>query len=553
MVRQRRPTSILRRCMVIVAAVCCTSAASAQAQPAAQPSIAVGTRLVPVVVTTGSNAASGLTKPDLTVTVNGAAQTLTVFREVKPAASGWKPASTTAGQFTQAEATREPQLAGAIVLDTIHTEAADEAGLRTAVVKYLTDAAGRGEMVALFILSDKGLELVHDLRIDTADFQAVMKQVNEGGKKGSPKSLPITLVGDPHDKIISDEVARIAAFAHGYQANSTPINTQPRGNIELPLQAWAVLAQYLGGITGRKSIEWISARVPFEINPSSGALVPPTTLAAASTINGQAVSGGRTSTITGSQAKKYETMWERAIQALHQNQVVLDVLEVRPAGTAASITQATMESMAAMTGGSLFWGVNDMNAALSQTARQSTDFYLVGYTPPAGGSWQKETVKVSKPELRILAPSGFFATQTTTDPASTRQSDFDNAFQVPVDQTAVPFVVQVGATDAAGAKKRVNLTLLLPGGSFAVDERAQNKVMLDIAAAAFDKKGGVAGQFSTAVNTNLPAEAVEQIRANGTALKAAVDVPPGDYDLRCVVRDDLTGKVGSLAIPLIVK
>jgi hypothetical protein len=59
---------------------------------------------------------------------------------------------------------------------------------------------------------------------------------------------------------------------------------------------------------------------------------------------------------------------------------------------------------------------------------------------------------------------------------------------------------------------------------------------------------------STAQNFSkvLPDAQLASIRANGVSFKNSIELSPGKYTVRFVVRDNFTGKVGSVTAPLTV-
>jgi len=50
----------------------------------------------------------------------------------------------------------------------------------------------------------------------------------------------------------------------------------------------------------------------------------------------------------------------------------------------------------------------------------------------------------------------------------------------------------------------------------------------------------------------LTAEALTKIKAEGIFYANSFDLPPGDYQVRFVVRDNLSGRIGSVTAPLTV-
>ena len=55
------------------------------------------------------------------------------------------------------------------------------------------------------------------------------------------------------------------------------------------------------------------------------------------------------------------------------------------------------------------------------------------------------------------------------------------------------------------------------------------------------------------IDVHLSSEKVSAIREKGIAYAGALDLAPGEYTVRFVVRDDLSGRIGSVAAPLKVE
>jgi hypothetical protein len=72
-----------------------------------------------------------------------------------------------------------------------------------------------------------------------------------------------------------------------------------------------------------------------------------------------------------------------------------------------------------------------------------------------------------------------------------------------------------------------------------------NKLNLEFAAIARAKDGSVAGSFSQKIQRDLPPEAVAMIRRDGLSYKNSLELAPGQYLVRIVVRDNNTGKTGA--------
>jgi hypothetical protein len=170
--------------------------------------------------------------------------------------------------------------------------------------------------------------------------------------------------------------------------------------------------------------------------------------------------------------------------------------------------------------------------------------------------WRKLSVKVKRDHIEVRARNGFFVTNATADPENSRTSDISMALQSPMDYTSLSLVAQWGSIAAAKdpGKKRINYAMRLLADPALVDESDNNHFVVDFVAVAKTPEGKAVDQpIGQKVDMHLPPEKLLSVRQKGITYNGALDLAPGEYTVRFVVRDDLTGRVGSVAAPLKVE
>src|SRR5205085_2430771 len=118
-----------------------------------------------------------------------------------------------------------------------------------------------------------------------------------------------------------------------------------------------------------------------------------------------------------------------------------------------------------------------------------------------------------------------------------------------LDYTALPIVFRfTGMKPAAEAngKRLVEFMIGVDGRIMSIDEDHDNHISLLIGAQA------KAGDHPTiiSIDTKLKPELVPQIRAKQLTHKGEMELGPGKYEVRVVVRDNLTGRIGSVMAPI---
>jgi hypothetical protein len=87
-----------------------------------------------------------------------------------------------------------------------------------------------------------------------------------------------------------------------------------------------------------------------------------------------------------------------------------------------------------------------------------------------------------------------------------------------------------------------------------VDSADNNHVVLEFIALAKTPEGkAVDTPIGQTIDAHLTAGQLPSIRQKGVAYNGALDLAPGEYSVRFVVRDNLSGRVGSIAAPLKVE
>ena len=110
------------------------------------------------------------------------------------------------------------------------------------------------------------------------------------------------------------------------------------------------------------------------------------------------------------------------------------------------------------------------------------------------------------------------------------------------------------APAAAGNPARVECRFLVDAGTIFFDEDEEAKHShLDFLVVAFDSSGkGVASNYQT-VETRVPLQNFAWVRENGLPFIIPLELAPGRYQLRLVVRDNRTGLVGTADASVIVE
>jgi hypothetical protein len=219
----------------------------------------------------------------------------------------------------------------------------------------------------------------------------------------------------------------------------------------------------------------------------------------------------------------------------------------------------TLQNFAETTGGRAFYNTNDLAGAFKRAADDSSSNYLLGYyldTQNNKAGWRKLKVKVLQRDTEVRAGEGFLMTSATMNPNVTRDADMKFAANSPFDSTGIPLTVRWKLSPDTGAqpvsdKKAVSFTLQIPGKDLTA-AGSENKIDVDILAIA---RNGSLIADNVAENTkgDISPGKFAQLKSKGVDYTGDLHLARGTYVVRFVVRDNQSGKLGSVTAPLAVE
>jgi len=573
--------------------------APAGQQPDEQPTIFRANAnmvLVDVVVTDKGNAVQGLKASDFRISEEGREQTIATFEEhratdvVESAKVDVLPPHT----YSNAPRYAINSATNILLLDALNTPLSDQVYVRQRMLKYL-HTIPPGTRIAVFTLSSR-LRMVEGF---TTDSTTIEKALDEG--RGHPELSPVmdplydqqmATMGELADS--GGASAEAVAAMNQFAADTASFEVDLRLNITI--DALEQLARYLNTIPGRKNLIWYTGAVPIDIAPDATQTDPTSAmrdygqrlsrLAELMTLARVAVypvDARGLLNVPGTQSA--ENQMNPGILAQVQGNRPLAVAlpttsEVIDQSNSQFLQEnfaehSTMDQIANETGGKAFYNTNAVGEAVVQSISNGANYYTLGYVPTNknyNGAFRKIDIRLPEGHAELEYRHGYYA----DDPAQTaklmpgRLSPLIAAMQHGVlPQSQVLFRVRVLPANApelkgeklsaepAGALAR---TLKPPlqryVADFTIDPRGFDAkplpdgrvhCELELTQVAYDAEGirvnYTDGGF--AVDTP-PAPGTEQ----GIRMHQEIDLPAGLVYLRIGVHDLISGRMGTVEIPL---
>jgi VWFA-related protein len=441
-----------------------------------------------------------------------------------------------------------------IVFDTVNTPLETQMFARQELIKFLERKPATTQ-VAILVLADR----VHILQGFTDDGRLLLAAANS---KAAWPQLP------PPDYMAPARTART-------------------------VDAFTTIAHLLVGVSGRKNLIWLSAGFPFV--PSLNEFL------------GRPVPLERTQEFFVGGSPKYGIEARQVADLLVAAQVALYPVDVRGLETEPwfnvqgndvkptpgsrtewyserEIEHATVDSVVERSGGRSFLNSNRPHEAIGSAMAHGSNYYTLSYTPANSqldGSERQIRVLLKEKGYHLAYRHNYFADDRTrviaemaklpSDPLEASMqfgvpSLHGLIFQVhaaPVGLLAVAnpdqmevlsrFAESAGrrlpekqklqryALEFAVAGKQLNLPAL-PNGT--------HRASLEFAVVAYDADGNKLNGAKAAVQGAVQAKTYQSIQNDGYRIRQEIDVPLAAVTLRVAVRDALTNRIGTLAIPL---
>ena len=211
-------------------------------------------------------------------------------------------------------------------------------------------------------------------------------------------------------------------------------------------------------------------------------------------------------------------------------------------------TQEVMATLSSDTGGKAFFDSNDFAPAFAQVQKDNSAYYAIGFhstNPARDGKYRKLTVRIDRPGVKLEYRPGYYA------PADFKHSGKEDREQELQDQLAsdLPATDMAVYMDAMYFRLDENrffmpVSLVVPGSQIPfVNGGDKDKATLDIIGAVIDQTQRPVGRVRDTVKLNLDPSL--QARQKNIQYTTSFNLPPGKYQLKFVVRENQTGRMGS--------
>jgi VWFA-related protein len=217
--------------------------------------------------------------------------------------------------------------------------------------------------------------------------------------------------------------------------------------------------------------------------------------------------------------------------------------------------QDSLYDLAIPTGGDVFRNANDLSSQLGALIVRTSLTYVLAFRPERSGHegrFHELKVKVAAPGAQVASRRGYFERRgfKTLSPLE-RTLSAANVIASEIPVSDIPTRVLAAPFAGSGDVATVPVLLEIPGPALLAGDR-RDRSGLEIYVYAHDASNRLADYFVQTLGLDLSAGR-ERLEAGGMRFFGVLELPPGDYRLRSLVRNAETGRmgfqVGSVHVP----
>jgi VWFA-related protein len=208
----------------------------------------------------------------------------------------------------------------------------------------------------------------------------------------------------------------------------------------------------------------------------------------------------------------------------------------------ASAQADVLAELAVGSGGSFFQNSNDLGAGFERLAGTPESYYVLGFSPQnlkIDGTFHN--VKVAVKSLRgisIAARRGYYAPTRLDDAAETARREIAEALFSREEMHDIPTGLHTQFFKSGSEAATLTVVTHIDPKSIPFrKEDNRNRNTVTIVNAVFDRNGNFVVAVTKTIELRLRDETLTRLSASGMTVRTNLDVKPGRYAIRLVVRD----------------
>jgi VWFA-related protein len=529
------------------------------------PNVQSTTRLVQVdtvVTDSHSRPVPNLTASDFTVLESGKPQKIAFFSYESPEkkVDSGPPHPIAEGAFSNRPETGQSKPIVILLLDGLNTPSSQQLYVRQQMLKSLRNLESSGARMAVLALGSD-LTVLQDFTTDFSTLRAAVQDYKRGRTRSDIDVPAIDLPAASGGGIVPAS----APSTGGPTGGSLPgvqdlldffsrsvANEEQDTRVRMTIAALQAIAQSVAGYPGRKSLLWMSSSFPFtlsfddspishfafyktyadDIRKTTSLLTDANVAVYPIDAQGLLSSGGLANVETATATAPTTDLSAEAFKNFR--------------------SEETENTVAQETGGKVFRNTNNLADAVKTAVDDSSAYYVLGYyldQTMLDGKFHTLKVKVNRDGVKVRSRAGFYALDAQA--WRKRQDEGASAARLGgLAATGVLFEALPIQPTAQGQSARIEILVDSSTISFGRNPEDSHSIDLNFEVAALKPAGKPAHVETRTVSGDVRDTTYRQFLETGIPMRVEMPLTAGRHLLRVTVRDNRTGHLGSLDVPL---
>lgn len=225
------------------------------------------------------------------------------------------------------------------------------------------------------------------------------------------------------------------------------------------------------------------------------------------------------------------------------------------ARTSLSDSQDSLSTLAEDTGGRAFLDANDFGEVYAQVVKDTTAYYLLGYTSTnaaSDGRYRRIKVGLKQPGFKLEFRSGYYAPRDFSHAGrDDREQQLQEHLLSDLSPTDLPVHGSAGYFRLKTNRYFVPMWFIVPGSQVQFSRSSdRERATLDILGVIRDPQNRIVAWIRDTVKLAVATSA--DVRRKNVQYDTSFELPPGRYAVKVVIRENQLGTVGSLETSLVV-
>lgn len=218
-------------------------------------------------------------------------------------------------------------------------------------------------------------------------------------------------------------------------------------------------------------------------------------------------------------------------------------------------SQDALSTLAEDTGGRAFFDVNDFDSVFDRVLADTSAYYILGFTSTnlvKDGRFRRLRIQVRRPDVKLEYRAGYYAARDFAHSGrEDRELQLAEQLMSDLSVTDVPVYAASAYFRLKGDRYFVPVWVVVPASRLQFARTGEKeKATIDIFGVVRDEQERPIGRIRDTINLAVAA-------ADGTALRNVqyqtdLELPPGVFRFKVVVRENQTGQMGSFETNLVV-